>query len=172
MENVQKCYWNEKGKYQNIYIKLHRELVKPSSSSDTVQGELIRAIGRLYYEYCNNGNCNAKNQQWEEVGTGNYEEIWNEVTEEWEDGDEEMEDEYVSTDVDKFYSRFLSLIVEFIPEAKEECDAVGDVICQDNKYTFEGKELQAYINLSDKVISWAARNLKTELTFPNWYDKD
>jgi hypothetical protein len=33
--------------------------VPSCGAANTVKGELIRAIGRLEYEYSNNGNCNA-----------------------------------------------------------------------------------------------------------------
>lgn len=167
MENVQKCYWNSKGKYQNIHDKMYKEKVPKQGSSDTVQGELIRAVSRLYYDYCNNGNINAKDETWEEVGTGMYEQEWDEDTEEYVDGGEEMEYECTDIQVSKFYGNFLQLIEEFVPNANIE--AVENVICQFNRCTFEGKELQAYIDITDLVISWVARNKFEKLTFPDWY---
>ena len=52
-------YWNETGAYQNAYQQLYDKLVPSSGNAKTLNGELIRAISRLFYEYCNNGNCNA-----------------------------------------------------------------------------------------------------------------
>ena len=51
-------YWNSKGRFQNEYQKLYPELVADSGKSDTVEGELLRAICKLYYDYYNNGMCN------------------------------------------------------------------------------------------------------------------
>lgn len=138
METLQKCYWNEEGKYQNIYSKLYADLVEDSGSSETVQGELIRAISRLYHEYCNNGNCNAND---------NYQ-------------------------VNSYYKNFLKLIREFVPYSYTEAIEVINVITQHKSYTFDGEERQAYIDLTDKVVSWVARNLNTKLEFPYWYERD
>jgi hypothetical protein len=169
---IQRCYWNNKGRYQNIYNKLNKELVPSSGSPVTVQGELIRAVGRLYYDYCNNGNCNAKDEKWEWVGTGTYETYWDEELEEEVQGEEEGEEECVDISLNKFYESFLRLINEVIPETEELTQNVADVICQDSACTFTGGELQTYIDLTDRVVSWVARNKNTELTFPTWYDKD
>ena len=172
MGNIQKCYWNSKGKYQNIHDKMYKEMVPKQGPSDTVQGELIRGISRLYYEYCNNGNCNAKNETWEWVGSGTYEQEWDEDAEEYVDGDEEGEDEITDIQVSAYYAKFLELINQFVPNSSKQVEAVGEVICQYNRCTFEGTELQAYIDITDLVTSWVARNKNAELTFPDWYDKN
>lgn len=57
---IGQSYWNNNGIYQQHLDKLN-ELVPASGEADTLHGEMIRAINRLYYEYCNNGNINAKN---------------------------------------------------------------------------------------------------------------
>ena len=54
-----KTYWSEQGIYQEEYNKLYEKLVPSSGSAKTLNGELIRAISRLSYDYFNNGNCNA-----------------------------------------------------------------------------------------------------------------
>lgn len=46
------------GRYQKEYDKLWDALVPQSGQADTIQGELIRAIGRLTSEYERNGNAN------------------------------------------------------------------------------------------------------------------
>lgn len=50
-------YWNHKGKHQADYDRLS-ELVPNMGTCDTFGGELIRAVGRLYYDAYNNGFCN------------------------------------------------------------------------------------------------------------------
>ncbi len=49
------------GQYQNEYDTLWQSLVPKSGSADTLQGELIRLIGRLASEYYRNGNTNWNN---------------------------------------------------------------------------------------------------------------
>lgn len=54
-----KTYWNKEGAYQKDYDKLYKKLVPDSGEANTVHGELIRGMSRLYYDYFNNGNGNA-----------------------------------------------------------------------------------------------------------------
>jgi hypothetical protein len=49
------CYWDNTGTYQTIYDRLYKELVPQSGPSAFVEGENLRAINRIYYDYCNNG---------------------------------------------------------------------------------------------------------------------
>lgn len=51
-------YWNSNGRFQNEYQKLYTELVPNSGNCSTVEGELLRATCKLYYDYYNNGMCN------------------------------------------------------------------------------------------------------------------
>lgn len=52
-------YWGDSGVYQKIYDNLYNELVPSSNMAETIHGELLRCISRLYYDFCNNGNCNV-----------------------------------------------------------------------------------------------------------------
>ena len=54
-----KSYWNENGAYQEEFDKLYKELVPSKGEADTIHGEMIRAVSRLFYDFCNNGNCNV-----------------------------------------------------------------------------------------------------------------
>lgn len=51
MKNI---YWNNQGKYQSDYNAL-KELVPKAGNAGTVEGEMMRAIGRVYYDYYQNG---------------------------------------------------------------------------------------------------------------------
>jgi hypothetical protein len=51
-------YHSDKGRYQQAYDRFWDELVPGSGQADTVQGELVRAIGRLASELWRNGNIN------------------------------------------------------------------------------------------------------------------
>jgi hypothetical protein len=50
-------YWNSNGKYQSQYIELSK-LVPYSGKCEYVEGELIRSLCKVYYDYYNNGMCN------------------------------------------------------------------------------------------------------------------
>ena len=74
-----KSYWNSNGAYQKEYDALYEKLVPAQGEANSVHGEMIRSISRLFYDFCNNGNGNAIDvpTSWEECdscdGTG-YEE--------------------------------------------------------------------------------------------------
>ena len=72
-----KSYWNNNGAYQEQYDKLYESLVPSRGESDTVHGEMLRAVSRLFYDYCNNGNCNIRDVQQDccsECGGSGFEE--------------------------------------------------------------------------------------------------
>lgn len=49
-------YWNRSGLYQEQYDKLHNELVPSTGKCSTREGEMLRALSRLYYRYFNDGD--------------------------------------------------------------------------------------------------------------------
>lgn len=51
-------YWNSNGKHQLEYQELYSTLVPAEGNAGTVEGEMIRAATRLYYDYYNNGMLN------------------------------------------------------------------------------------------------------------------
>lgn len=55
-----KTYWNKKGKHQKDYDRLLK-LVPDIGRAETMHGNLLRHIGKIYYDYYNNGLCNAEN---------------------------------------------------------------------------------------------------------------
>lgn len=55
MENT---YWNSKGKHQELYNKLEKELVPASGRATTVAGEMLRGAANTYYDLYNNGGGN------------------------------------------------------------------------------------------------------------------
>lgn len=57
--NEPRTYWNGNGKHQEAYNKLFEELVPATGEATTEAGELLRIASRFYYEWFNNGNCNA-----------------------------------------------------------------------------------------------------------------
>lgn len=51
-------YWNNSGKYQKEFDALWEKHVPASGNSETLAGEMIRAAGRLMYDFYNNGMGN------------------------------------------------------------------------------------------------------------------
>jgi hypothetical protein len=155
-------YWNNTGAYQEEYNRLWDELVPPSGSCNTIHGELIRSLGRLTYEFCNNGNCNAIEV---EIGRcshcggdgqiyGGYDEddeedIYEDCS--WCDGSGEEEGDFLITD---FYGGFLDLIEENVPDApvQELRDFMEDSARGYSKYKFDDYEMGIYNSLNDAVI--------------------
>jgi hypothetical protein len=50
-------YWNSNGKHQAAYQELCK-IVPSSGPAGTVEGEMLRAVTRIYYDYYNNGMIN------------------------------------------------------------------------------------------------------------------
>lgn len=166
---MQRSYWDNKGRYQNILNKLTEQLVPIRGAAQTVQGELIRAVNRLYYEYCNNGNINARDEVW-----GDYFVCYE--THEDEDGneyEEEIYEDYVdSVNVSEYYAKFIELIRAVIPNSEEVVGAVESIIEDLNSnLTYDGDEMQAYIDLTDLVVAFVYRNRNEQLEFPAGYDR-
>ena len=135
-------YWNNEGAYDKEFSELTDKLMKPSGRSDTLQGEVVRAANRLYYEYCNNGNCNAVNI-------------------------EECPDEEYRT-IDKYYKNFLMLIVNTVntEECEILCEDIEDFI-ENIGDDFSDKNMHMYDKLIDIVYLWAKDHEGGEI--PNWY---
>ena len=56
-------YWNGTSKYKAVYDELWNELVPGSGEADTLQGELLRMIVRIMYDYYNNGFGNDRKEE-------------------------------------------------------------------------------------------------------------
>lgn len=182
-----KGYWNETGVYQKEYSELYEKFVPNSGMADTLNGELIRAVSRIVYEYNNNGNCNACEVNYETEtyhcnncnGTGEVEDGYD------EDGEEEycicdecggageIEEEYeADCEVSGFYGAFLELIETTIPESKDYVEKVIDNITA-NLYgadiQFSELNTQKYNNLVDIVVHYVLNNEDKEI--PTWYSE-
>jgi len=165
-------YWNGIGKHQEEYDNLYAELVGNSGSSETLNGELIRAASRLYHENFNNGNCNAKSDNYDycshcsgsgEVEAQSYDDEedagYEECPECWGEG--KIEDD---AEVSEFYAKFLDIIEENVPEARRTVDAVRNIITTGN-----GNE-SAYDTLIDQVVEHVLKSEDQPL--PEGYERD
>jgi len=157
-----KSYWSESGAYQEEHDRLWAELVPPSGSCDTIHGELIRATSRLFYEFCNNGNCNAIEVEMGRCsscgGDGQVDSGYDGDDEEdtyedcsWCDGSGEEEGDTIIT---PFYASFLDLIEEHVPTApvQELRDFMEDNSRGYSNYKFDDTEMGVYNALTDAVI--------------------
>ena len=135
-----KNYWNGKGAYQEEYHKLYDELVPKSGSSETLKGELIRAVSRLVYEHCNNGNCNARQSDYHY-----HIHSW--------DGEEEEEEEEGEVYVSEFYDKFLTLIMRTVKGTMDLVYNVEKLICEDPD-DFSESAMSLYAHLCDHVIHY------------------
>ena len=156
-------YWNETGAYQKEHDSLWKELVPSSGTCNTIHGELIRSVGRLFYEFCNNGNCNAI-----EVETGRCSHCGGDGGEyRGHDDDEDEEEAYEDcswcdgsgqeegdTIITPFYGSFLDLIEDNVPTApvQELRDFMEDSSRGYSNYKFDDTEMGVYNALTDAVI--------------------
>jgi rRNA maturation protein Nop10 len=162
-------YWGGNGKYQKEYDRLWKEHVPESGEAETENGELIRAVGRLFYEYCNNGNCNAATREDEicdecggdgEVENPDFDP--NDPDEEYIDcgycdGSGNIEGEL---EINDFYDDFLDLISNKVG-CKKEVEAVRDLITDNYlnyNYTYSQDEMDVYNRLTDKVVEFVLKN--------------
>lgn len=161
-------YFNGEGAYQKEMDEMWERLVPMSGMASTLNGELVRAVSRLNYEFFTNGNLNACEQHFhdeEEVcccchGTGSIED-------EDEDGNptevdcpecggsgyfvEEVEDECT---LSAMFGNFLLLIEECVPEAEAEVEMVRDIILSNlyaSRNQFCERNETAYNDLMDAV---------------------
>jgi hypothetical protein len=75
---MEKTYWNNNGKYQRINDVFWKILVPSMGQAETEEGEALRIVSKIYYDYYNNGCCNlVYKNSWEELENGEYEEYWN-----------------------------------------------------------------------------------------------
>lgn len=109
-------YWNNNGAYQKEGDELYEKLVPPTGAATTLHGELIRGINRLFYEYCNNGNCNAVDVNYLDVD------------EDFE-GIEEVK-------ISEYYNKFIDLIENSLCDTI--CSDEIESICSDVREVIEG----------------------------------
>lgn len=129
-------YWAKTGKYQKEYEEMYDELVPNEGPAETVKGELIRAVSRLYYEEYNNGNTNARDY--------NYDHRYD------EDDDEYEEPEIM---LNEFYASFIGLIRQYVPNAHKELDEIKNYILS-GEDSFDMSMESVYDSLVDKVVEF------------------
>jgi len=176
-----KSYWDKNGVYQIQFDQMYKTLVPDCGNSKTLNGELIRSISRLFYEYCNNGNCNSAHGEYTDIietcsvcnGTG--------IVDDEDcpncDGmcdfcdDEELSDSWVT----EMYENFLKLIGDTIPTLKPTLAIIRTIITDslsletntDKSEYFDPKVINYYNIMCDNVVFYCINNEDKEL--PQWY---
>lgn len=173
-------YWYANGIYQEEYNTFHTKLVPASNCAPTIHGEMIRSVSRLYYDFGNNGNCNAVDTKMEEChqcGGCGYEEFY--------DGDDENGEEECRTEdchwcdgsgqdegesfVTEYYQEMLDFLNEFLKD-KQCLRSLEDFMINGagySRYKFDAQEMDIY----NKVVDAVMYQVLTTENKPNPYFK-
>lgn len=155
-----KSYWGLNGAYQ-VEMDFHYDKLVPSVGyAPTIHGEMIRSVSRLFYDYCNNGNCNAVDMRMEEChqcGGWGYEESYNDDEEQetedchWCDGSGQDEGERFITE---YYQEMLDFLGEFLTEkiCLEKLEHFMLNGAGYAKYKFDEQEMDVYNKVADAVM--------------------
>jgi hypothetical protein len=145
-------YWYNTGVYQQESERMFSELVPKSDKAPTIHGELNRCISRLYYDYCNNGNCNALEVLTDDCshcdGTG-YDDEEETHDCEWCGGDCTEE---TGVEFDSYYGDMVDFLKMFMQD-KEVIFALEDWLLEGKKrYSFSDEEMSRYDKVVDAVV--------------------
>lgn len=183
MAKERTSYWDSNGKYQAEYDKLWEEFVPLSGESENEYGELIRIVGRLFYEYCNNGNCNAAERPYGGMGgtcndcdgEGQHENPY--YDEDDEDCVEEQYEQCYTCDghgytdegndleLGEYYEEMLDALA-LIPELDGYAYKVRALILDDSlhyNYDYSQEEMDVYNDLVDRTVEYVMEKLGRNL---------
>lgn len=185
---VTKHYWDNEGVYDKEFNELTNALMEPAGRGDNLRAEVVRAANRLYYEYCNNGNCNAVHVECgDEVevtcpccgGSGYLGEDTDDICDEcdgmgvvYEEGEEEYS-------VSEYYDNFIKLIIDALND-KESLKAMEDIRSfieqtgdgASSNWYFSDNNMHMYDLMIDLVYEWAVKHENDNTPIPDWYKND
>lgn len=132
MENLTTTtsYWDGNGKYQSDFDRLFKELVPESGNAETIEGEALRAINYLSYDFFNNGNGNLFDST----------EI-----------EEEEEEDYYIFELTDYAQNFLNTLRDFI-DYKLVDKLEANIIRVGCKPSFNQEEINIYNDVMNAVI--------------------
>jgi len=154
-----KGYWDNNGAYQKEYDELYTQLVPAKDKSKTVHGEMIRCVSRLFYDYCNNGNCNVLDggtyTSYETCsecdGSGYHEEEEDQCNYCYGDGEvevEQAEDLYITD----YYLEMFNFLEENMVNPKYLIDLKEFLLNGSADFNFKPDEMRRYNDLTDEVM--------------------
>lgn len=168
---IGKSYWNNNGAYQTELDELYKKLVPDMGEANTVHGEMIRAISRLFYEFGNNGNCNIIDiQKTTETDSytcnecnGDGEIQSNDKDDESEtcdncSGSGQIEEDYeVDGDIEisEYYQKMIDVLLDNLKNKKVISDLLEFLMDKSrgySNYKFDNYEMTVYNNLCDEVM--------------------
>lgn len=161
-----RSYWNSTGSYQKEFDRLTESLVPDEGKADTKEGEIVRICNRLYYELCNNGNCNAQvpKEQWDEVdcsycdGKGYYDEEETELCDYCNGSGTESVLIDVTYEVSEFYQEMLNDLLELLSEKLPRDIAyhlVSSVVCDICSCTEDPNYINSCIPNYNKLVDYS-----------------
>jgi hypothetical protein len=159
---VGKTYFEEEGAYQEEYNRLWNELVPSRGAAQTINGELIRTIGRLTHDFFNNGNCNVveiERVDCDECGGNGWEIVdlldgeQEEQDCEWCGGHCQVDGEVV---IRPHYKEMLDFLREFVEEEQEVKQLEKFILWaaphEGDMLIYDEAKCHIYTELTDSII--------------------
>ena len=188
LSNKYQHYWYKQGAMQTEMDRLTEKFVPFTGRSNNLNGEVIRSVNRLYYEFCNNGNGNAfeceQHSEWVDCehcgGRGSYFMVDNETNHQYEyvcefcNGEGGYEDDVTDGyTLNHFYNNFIKLIRYYfeLHKCKEGVSTINEIekiILSDNN-CFDD-DICVYDKLCDYAIWLVSQNENDNTPIPTWYD--
>lgn len=175
---IGKSYWEENGAYNAEFSKLTKDLMPSEGCGATLTAEIVRAANRLYYEFCNNGNCNAcEIHDGDEVevecpcchGEGYLDDEQEVICDECDGMGVIYEEGEIEIEIADFYANFIDLIeTTLIADGDEEietiCESIRTIIRDMPLYNgalryTEKNNMHQYDLLVDHVAAYALEHL-------------
>lgn len=132
--------WDRDHPMHKTFDKLWQQNVPDNGPSKTIEGELIRAVGRLVYEYCNNGNCNAGEPEYDEDDYGC------------------IDDEIIChVDINDYYQNFIDIIEKYVPNIHPYTTRLMNLIKDEYlyyNYNYDRYESIIYNDVSERVLEY------------------
>lgn len=173
-------YWNNEGAQQNEMDRLTSKFMPARGRAENFTGEVVRAINRLYYEFCNNGNCNALDceiipGEWVEChvcnGSGYIEDF--EETCDYCGGDGGWVEEDEEYSLNEFFGNFIKLIRQYFEQknCKEGIEVIDDVqrVIENNGDTTE-YNISKYDRVVDYIVWLVLNDEDNQEPIPEWYE--
>jgi hypothetical protein len=125
------------------YQELYDALVPATDEADTVEGEALRAMSRLGYEYYNNGNGNAReSDRWDRP---------------YYDGDDDYDDDEYgnpNSEINEFYQAFIDYLYAVVPNFRSHSRAIENIIRTVPDTTYDDAETAVYEKALEAVVIW------------------